>query len=241
MQQEMLNRPADPGAYTPAEKVVYLEIIRERQAAAFREVAITLMNDSDDGVRQAACAALAAVGEPGDLAGLYQYQLAASGESGAEVARTALAGLAIRLQLEEEAVTQATTRLAGASGEDAVRLLKTLGTLGTPAALKALQDAAEIIMFAAAPQEDQARALLETLSGWQGPEGGEAVLALWQRLEEASLRLMALKQYIAHVRRSFKEPEQQRERLTVIEGLCKTDAERQEVAEVISRISPKGN
>ncbi len=241
MQQEMLNRPADPGAYTPAEKVLYLEIIRERQATAFREVAIALMNDPDDGVRRAACGALAAVGEPGDLAGLYQYQLAAAGESGAEVARTALAGLAIRLQLEEEAVTQATTRLAGASGEDAVRLLKTLGTLGTPAALKALQDAAEIIMFAAAPQEDQARALLETLSGWQGPEGGEAVLALWQRLEEASLRLMALKQYIAHVRRSFKEPEQQRERLTVIEGLCKTDAERQEVAEVISRISPKGN
>ena len=237
MQREMLNRPADPGAYTPAEKVAYLEILRERQAAGFREVAVALIDDPDEAVRSAAYAALAVVGEPGDLARLYQYQIAESGESCSEAARAAIPALAGRLNLGEEAVAQAVSRLAGASGGDAARLLKTLGALGTPAALKAVQDAAEKVLFASAPDGDMALAVLETLSGWQNPEGGAALLALWQRLEESSLRLTALKHYIAHVRRTVKEPEQQQERLTGIEGLCKTDAERQEVAGVISKIS----
>lgn len=237
MQKTMVNRPADAGAYTAAEKVAYLEMLRERQAASFRDVAVALINDPDDGVRQAAYAALAAVGEAEHLPVLYQHQLEESSEAAADAARGAIAALAKRLKGEDEAVAQAATRLADASGQDAVRLLKTLGTLGTPAALKAVQGAADTRLFVDVPDADLASALFETLSAWQNADGGAALQALWQRLENEALRLAALKQYIAHVRRTGGEPEQQSKQLSELEGLCKTDAERQEVTNVISRLS----
>ncbi len=237
MHQELADRPVNPENYSPKEKTAYLEMIAEKQAVSFKNIPEGLAADPDDRVRCAAYAALAAVGDQGHLALLYQCLLGEQNEAEADAARTSITALAKRLNLGEDAVAQAVALLSSASGDTASRLFKTLGVLANPAALKAVQAAAEPVLFVAAPDMKLAETILETLGLWPDPEAGIFLLGIWQRFQDENLRLITLKQYLVHVQRNFSEPIKQRELLSGAEGLCKTDAERQAIAEAIAKAS----
>ena len=235
------NDPAYTDGLDAAQKAACLEIIAERQADGFRDITVASLEDADARVRRTACATLAAIGVASNFDLFYQRLLEEERDAEADAARNAIGALAKRLQADDGAAELAGAKLAGAAGDSRDRLVKTLGTLGSAKALEIVRGAADQALFGTAPDPDYGVLLLDTLGVWQTPEGGVVLEDLWQRLQDPSLRQAALKNYIVAVQRTVSDAAQQRDTLAAIESRCADDAERQTVAEAISKAETELN
>lgn len=238
---KLQSDPAYADGLDAAQKSACLEIIAERQADGFRDITVAGLEDEDARVRRTACATLAAIGVESDFDLFYQRLLAEERDAEADAARNAIAALAKRLQVGDAAAELAGGKLAGATGDSRARLVKTLGALGSAKALEIVRAAADQALFGTAPDADFALLLLDTLGVWQTPEGGAVLEDLWQRLQDPSLRQATLKNYIVAVQRTVSDAARQRDALTAIRDRCIDDAERQTVAEAISKAEAELN
>jgi len=237
------DRPGYETDLDPAQKMACLEIIAERRAEQplFIDAVRAFLLDADGRVRRAACAALGATGTPSDFDLLYQRLLQEERDAEADAARDALAALAKRLEAEDGIAARTGEALASADGTSRIRLVKLLAALGTPAALEVTRAAAEQVLFSEAPDAGYAVQLLETLGRWTDPEAGDLLAGFWQRLEEETLRLDALKNYIASVQRSYPDAAKQRDVLAPLAEQCRTDAEREAVNTAVARAEKELN
>ena len=247
---------------SPSQKAAYLELIAERQALWLSTEAERLFEDSDARVRRTAYATIGALAAPVYIEKLYERLLAEERDAEADAARNAIVALAKRNAEEaaearqqekdreaqglppvphhssasskKDAVGQAEALLADADAQGAARLIRTLGALGTEEALTVVRNVSEQWLFTE-PDETVSTALFETLGRSESPEAGVILVTLWQRLEDESLRLEALKNYIASVQRNYSEPAKQGELLAGIQEQCRSEAEQQAVADAIKK------
>lgn len=237
------DRPGYEMDLGPAQKTACLEIIAERRAEQppFIDAVRAFLLDEDGRVRRAACAALGTTGTAFDIDLLYQRLLEEERDAEADAARDALAALAKRLETEDDVAARTGEALAAADGPGRARLVKLLGSLGTSKALEVARAVAEQVLFSEAPDATHAGQLLETLGRWPGPEAGNLLAGFWQRLEDETLRLDALKNYIASMQRNYPDAEKQRDVLTPLAEQCRTDAEREAVNTAVARAEKELN
>lgn len=239
--EKLQNDPLYADGLPAAQRAAGLEIIAERRAEQFLDITRQCLADADPRVRRTACAALAAMGAAAEFDLLYERLLGEERDAEADAARNAIAALANRTGTGDVVAETIGGKMAGAAGDSRARLVKALGALNSPKALEVAGAAAEQALFGPAPDAGYAAVLLDALGVWQAPEAGTVLLGFWQRLQDEPLRLAALKNYIVSVQRNFSDAAKQGELLSVLSEQCRTDAERQAVAEAIAKAEAELN
>lgn len=223
-----------------AQKRAYLDILADRKATRFAPMAARLAVDENVQVRQSAYATLASVGETEHAELLFEQLLREEDTSAADSARDALAKVTHRLGLEAMVIDKIKHALSTQSNEQIIRLAKTLRDVGSPEAFDTFRQMVEQAVFAKPQDQEQSSALLDILARWQTSEGEALLVSLWQRLEEETLRMEALKQCIVSIQRNYPDPEKQHEHLFALEEKCTTDSERQLVSEALVKSAITG-
>jgi len=183
-----------PGMLPPAQEPpdtrrAWLEILTARGTEAHAHVPAGALQDSDATVRMEACAALRAIGGPGQVEPVYGAFLSATEDREESAARETLDAMTKKDATAHEAlVTRTAERLAAASDGDGPRLMRLLNTLGGEAGAKAVGGAALSATLAEATRMEA----LHQLAVWPDAAGLAQISALLDSVEAAPTRIAVI-------------------------------------------------
>ena len=222
-----------------AQKAACLDIIAVRQAERHLDTVRACLEEEESQARRAAFNAIAAIGAPDDIEGLYGLLLAAPGNVDVAALRAAIIAIAKRNDAVDAVVVKAASLLETADATQARRVLGTLEALGGDAALAAAQQFTETALFGEQTDAEAAGVALEVFGLWQDPKATDILFALFTRIEDSETRLAALRQFTISVQRAISGAARQQALLEKAGELCLTDEEQALIAETIERIQPK--
>jgi HEAT repeat protein len=125
----------------PKAKVELIRSCDQRNITAATPALMKLVKDADGQVRVEAIKALRAVAGPGDIAGLIELQLAATGTDRGEMEKTVVA-VARKIPADKNPAEKVLAALSAAKDMDAKSsLMSVAGKIGDPAALPVLREA----------------------------------------------------------------------------------------------------
>ncbi len=249
MKQAMLQLPepdvsrmAAQGALQgdTAQRVAYLEIIAARLADEHLPIVRQCLEDEESRVRRAAMNTLAETGANEDMTLLLDHLLAATAEAEANVARTALIGIADKYDARSDALAHVLKQMEGASMAGRTRLLGVLGAFGDGAALEAVRGIVETALFEEPHDDSLGEAALEALGAWRNADACDLLLDIFGRLDRDEPRMTALRQLINAVSRTIEDEAKQLAVLKKAQAVCRNDAEAQVVTEAVTPLQPDG-
>ncbi|HDP35368.1 MAG TPA: hypothetical protein ENN29_09695 [Candidatus Hydrogenedentes bacterium] len=216
------------------QRIAYLEIISGRCAKQQLRSVRQCLKDKEPQVRRAAFAALAAVGEQKDLETLFEHLLAEEDNAAMNAARGAIVDIADRYDARAATLKKIEGFFGDASLDIRTRLLKTLDAFGDANALDAVKQITEDALFG--DLTDTRAAALETLGAWRDARACDILSDFFERLEDEETRMATLRQLLIAVPRTISDGAKQKARWARVEPLCRTDAEKQAVAEALEKI-----
>ncbi len=210
-------------------RLVILDLVKRRHAAAAAPAVWQAVEDTDPAVRAAALAALGAVLEPKDLPRLIARLGSAKEDVEATALDAALTDVCLRAADKEAVATLLADALPKAAGPVKVRVLTSLGNIGGAKALQTVAAAAR------SNKKEERDAAYRALGEWGSADAAPVLFELHEGVTDENLKSRAIKAYI-RIARQFDMPPADRVAMCrkALEA-AQRDADKRLVLEVLLR------
>ncbi len=170
------------------ERLLGIELVSRRRMMTSVPALFAAAKDADAQIRAAAIRRLGELGGTEELPALLDLLAQAGNASDVEAIEQALSAVLSRIEKPEEESAKLTARLDGAQPAQKAVLVRSLGVVGGPEALKAV---------CAALDDTAVRAnALRTLAAWKTADAAPELLALARKTSVATERTIALRGYL---------------------------------------------
>jgi len=216
------------GSSEADKRLVAIEMIARRHMTSAMPTVQKLCQDKDNRVRNAALRRLGEISGPEALP--LMLELLSKGQD-TDAVEQAIIALCTRVANPEAAVGQVAGALSAATPTVKSSLLRVLGGVGGPAALKALQ--------AALNESDREVRLtaIRSLGGWRTAEPAQDLLAVAQKAGTPAEKQLCLRSYFRLANEADLQPQQRLELCLKASPLCQKADEKKLLLSALSNIN----
>jgi len=216
------------GSSEADKRLVAIEMIARRHMTSAMPTVQKLCQDKDNRVRNAALRRLGEISRPEALP--LMLELLSKGQD-TDAVEQAIIALCTRVANPEAAVGQVVGALSAATPTVKSSLLRVLGGVGGPAALKALQ--------AALNESDREVRLtaIRSLGGWRTAEPAQDLLAVAQKAGTPAEKQLCLRSYFRLANEADLQPQQRLELCLKASPLCQKADEKKLLLSALSNIN----
>jgi len=216
------------GSSEADKRLVAIEMIARRHMTSAMPTVQKLCQDKDNRVRNAALRRLGEISGPEALP--LMLELLSKGQD-TDAVEQAIIALCTRVANPEAAVGQVVGALSAATPTVKSSLLRVLGGVGGPAALKALQ--------AALNESDREVRLtaIRSLGGWRTAEPAQDLLAVAQKAGTPAEKQLCLRSYFRLANEADLQPQQRLELCLKASPLCQKADEKKLLLSALSNIN----
>jgi HEAT repeat protein len=216
------------GSSEADKRLVAIEMIARRHMTSAMPTVQKLCQDKDNRVRNAALRRLGEISGPEALP--LMLELLSKGQD-TDAVEQAIIALCTRVANPEAAVGQVAGALSAATPTVKSSLLRVLGGVGGPAALKALQ--------AALNESDREVRLtaIRSLGGWRTAEPAQDLLAVAQKAGTPAEKQLCLRSYFRLANEADLQPQQRLELCLKVSPLCQKADEKKLLLSALSNIN----
>ncbi len=174
-------------AKEPPRRALGIQLVNRRRVPGAVPVLLKATKDAEPSVRTAALQALRDLAGEADVPALLDLMAAATGPQELDAALQALMAVCRAAAKPDAVAAKITERMAAAPPNVKGALLRSLGALGGPAALKAVRAAT------ADPDDQVKRAAVRSLSEWKDADAAKELLDLAKSLPNDTDKLLCLR------------------------------------------------